>query len=223
MKALSTLPSILSAITLLFCCTGCNDKPKETLPYEHSVENIPAATPSQNATQAHTGEKNISEENRSTALSPVHGKQFSLGDQNGITHIVSVENDQLFFKDISQPVVILNFFSTWSLPCQGEAPYLADLQKKYPKELSLIGVLLHPDDNLQELEKFIKDYHASYFISSSSDNDRFAQKILERLHMPDILPIPLTVIYYKGHYYRHYEGAVPIEMIEHDIKVLLEE
>ncbi|MCF6206784.1 MAG: TlpA family protein disulfide reductase [Sulfurovum sp.] len=211
MKAHPTIWLILTVLISLFVSTGCKEKPKEKLPYEHSVESIPATPVSQNLTKA----------NHTPTLYPSGGKRFNLGDQKGIVHSVSVENDQLFFKDISQPVVILNFFSTWSLPCQAEAPYLVDLQKKYPKQIFVMGVLLHPDDHLQELEKFINENQIDYFISSSSENDRFTQKILEKLHMPDILPIPLTVIYHGGHYYRHYEGAVPIEMIEHDIKTIL--
>jgi len=216
-KALPTIRLTLFVLTLLLLLVGCEEKPEESLPYEHSVENMPEAPSSQKLTEAN--ESNTTPPN---TLYPSKGEHFSLGDQKGVVHTVSIEHDQLFFKEISQPVVILNFFSTWSLPCQGEAPYLSNLQKKYPKDIFVMGILLHPDDHLQELETFVSQYQADYFISSSSENDRFAQKILQRVHIEDILPIPLTVIYHGGHYYRHYEGAVPIEMIEHDIKALLQ-
>jgi len=222
-KALSPIQSILSVITLLFLLTACNDKPKEKLPYEHSVENMPEPVSSESSTEKNNSSNETKESNHTTQHYTKGENHFSLGNKEGIFHSVSIENDQLLFEKISQPIVVLNFFSTWSLPCQGEAPYLADLQKKYPKEVFVAGILIHPDDHLNELESFIQQYHADYFISSSSDNDRFTQKVLEELHMPEILPIPLTVIYHSGHYYRHYEGAVPIEMIEHDIKALLEE
>jgi thiol-disulfide isomerase/thioredoxin len=216
-KALSTIRPTLFVLTLLLLLAGCEEKPKESLPYEHSVENMPKAPSSQNLT-----ETNESSTPSSSTLYPSGGVHFSLGDQKGVVHSVSIEHDQLFFKKISQPVVILNFFSTWSLPCQGEAPYLSKLQKKYPEDIFVMGILLHPDEHLQELETFVSQYQADYFISSSSENDRFVQKILKRLHIEEIMPVPLTVIYHGGHYYRHYEGAVPIEMIEHDIKALLE-
>jgi len=206
-------------MVLMLLLTGCDDKKeKHTLPPREIPQEPPAAPspqvpPSQNLTK-----EVPAEENRTVpSLKPF----FTLGSQDGTTHTVSIEENRLVFQDISQPIVILHFFATWSLPCQGEAPYLSDLQKKFPQKVFVAGILLHPDDHLQELETFIRENHADYFISSGSENDRFTQKIIDRLHMPEILPVPLTVIYNKGRYARHYEGAVPIEMVEHDIKVLL--
>jgi thiol-disulfide isomerase/thioredoxin len=203
---------------ILFLLTGCSDKPDEKFPSEpYTEEESNFSVPSQNTTQ---------EQHSNTILQTgeeSNGTSFALADHDGITHTVTIENDhKLQFKDISPAIVIVNIFSTWSLPCQGEAPYLSDLQKKYEKELFVMGVLLHPDDHLQELETFVQKNHVSYFVSSSSENDAFTKALLQPLHLPDTLPIPLTVIYKDGSYYRHYEGAVPIEMIEHDIKVLLD-
>ena len=38
------------------------------------------------------------------------------------------------------------------------------------------------------------------------------------LDLPKNFPIPLTVIYVEGKYFTHYEGSVPVEMIEYDIQ-----
>jgi thiol-disulfide isomerase/thioredoxin len=216
-----TLPGIFplaSVLMLVLILTACSDKPKDKFPSEPytEIENN-FSTSSQNTTQEQH-QDSLLEENRQS-----NGISFTLSDQNGITHtIIPEEDNRVQFKDIPQSIVLVNFFSTWSIPCQGEAPYLSDLQKKYDKELFVMGVLLHPDNHLQELETFMQKNQVSYFISSSSENDAFAKVLLKPLQLPDMLPIPLTVIYKDGDYYRHYEGAVPVEMIEHDIKVLLE-
>jgi len=38
------------------------------------------------------------------------------------------------------------------------------------------------------------------------------------LELPENFSIPLTVMYLNGEYFTHYEGSVPVEMIEYDIQ-----
>ena len=122
------------------------------------------------------------------------------------------------FHDINQAVVIVNFFSTWCSPCSGEIPYLSDLQKKYKKKLFVAGILINDKQDDNTLKEFISKHHADYFISNSKHNDAFADKVVKELQLPENFSIPLTVIYKEGNYYTHYEGAVPVEMIDHYIQ-----
>ncbi|MCB4778893.1 MAG: hypothetical protein LGB53_04590, partial [Sulfurovum sp.] len=125
MKVLFTIGFPLFALMLLFF--GCNEKPKES-PLDNGNITKPL---SQNLT-----ESNNSKEYTNISNSHLNKENtFNFKDQKKIAHILSIENNQLLFKDISQPIVVLNFFSTWSLPCQSEAPYLSDLQKKYSHDI----------------------------------------------------------------------------------------
>lgn len=204
---------------LLLLLLGCDKKKRQE---QNPFEGNPATSEQSSVILEDLAKAKEKAERNTTTLYPSKRATFTLQDQNGTTHSISVDNGQLFFRDISQPVVIMYFFSTWSQPCKGKAPYLADLQQHFPKELFVTGILLHPHDHLAELETFRAKNRADFFISSSSENDRFATAVLEHLHLSDRLTVPLTVIYHGGHYVRHYEGAVPIEMIEHDIKRLLD-
>ena len=71
------------------------------------------------------------------------------------------------------------------------------------------------------LKEFISKNHANYFISNSKQNDAFFSKVIKELHLSEDVSLPLTVIYKDGDYYTHYEGAVPVEMIDHDIRQII--
>jgi thiol-disulfide isomerase/thioredoxin len=217
---------------LLLFSYGCQEKKKE----ERHIQ--PLAKPAQNAASS-SPEKQVGiieehtplpEEKNTTQAEAVQAEDtptendlfFSLSDQNGTQYHISPDHNRLLLKDDMHPVVILNFFTPWSLPCKNQAFYLDQLQKKYHKEVLVIGILLHPDQYLDTLETFIQENHTSFFIASGSENDRLAKHLATLFRLPDMLPIPLTVIYHNGTAYRHYRGAVPVEMLEYDLKTLLE-
>jgi thiol-disulfide isomerase/thioredoxin len=147
-----------------------------------------------------------------------------LSDIQQNQHTLTVDRDQtIIFHDIDQPIVLINFFATWCSPCRAEIPYLSDLQKKYEKKVFIAGILVNDTPDNNELKQFTDKNHAEYFISNSKQNDTFASKIVKELQLSENFPIPLTVIYKNGHYFTHYEGAVPVEMIDHDIQEAIKE
>jgi len=169
-------------------------------------------------TEKTTKQENSSRESSEAQL-PEH--TFTLIDREQDKHILSMNDQKIDFQDINQSIVILNFFTTWYSPCRGEIPYLSDLQEKYKKKVFMMGILVNDTQDDYSLKQFMGKYHANYFISNGTQNDAFATKVVKALQLPENFPIPLTVIYIYGNYYTHYEGAVPIEMIEHDIQEVI--
>ena len=112
----------------------------------------------------------------------------------------------------------MNFFATWCPPCKSEIPYLADLQKKYDGTLFIAGILVNDSLDKKTLKAFIEEYGINYFISRAQDNNTLVKLAVKRLQLDENFPIPLTILFKNGNYYSHYEGAVPVEMLEHDIK-----
>jgi hypothetical protein len=213
-----TLLCLLCALVFL---NGCNKKKEqEHQPVPKAVEE-PLILPETNCSVPKEGNQTIFE---SSTTTPTQAEEFyTLSDQQGNHYDIQVEKNRLRIINHTSALVILNLFSPWSIPCQEQAYFLNQLQQTFKKDLLAIGVVLHPDDHLDTLETFIKDNNATYFISSSSSNDRFAAHILAPLHLPDMIPIPLTLIYRHGKLTRYYEGAVPVEMLAHDIQKLLSE
>ena len=183
--------------------TGCEDK-KSDLSKEHvKTETSKSVKENNNTETSNTVEKIYT---------------FDLNDSYGINHTITIENKDIAISNISESIILLNFFSTWCPPCQGQLPYLADLQKKYEGKLFIAGLLVNDTPQKEDLQNFLKKYNIHYFVSISKQNDDFAKLAIDKLHLPKDLPIPLTVLFKDGHYYSHYEGAVPVEMLEHDIK-----
>ncbi len=143
---------------------------------------------------------------------------FILTDSKQKQYTIDVDNKHITSTDINAPVILINLFATWCPPCRGEIPYLSDLQKKYKNKLFVAGVLVNDVQDNAALETFIKRYHANYYISNGKQNDAFAAAVTKALQLPKNFPLPLTILYKAGNYYIHYEGAVPVEMVEHDIQ-----
>ncbi|MFC2057772.1 TlpA family protein disulfide reductase [Campylobacterota bacterium] len=143
---------------------------------------------------------------------------FTLVNTKAESHNVTVSGQKVIFQNMAQPIVIINLFATWCPPCIGEIPYLNDLQKKHKKELFVVGILTHDSIMQADLETFMAKNQINYFISNGIHNDAFANLLATTLNLPKNFPIPLTVMYVQGKYFTHYEGSVPVEMIEYDIQ-----
>jgi hypothetical protein len=100
----------------------------------------------------------------------------------------------------------------------GQLSYLNDLQKKHEKDLFVTGVLTHDSIDETLLKTFLAKNQLDYFISNSPHNDAFATLLANTLNLTENFPIPLTALYVNGKYFTHYEGVVPVEMIEYDIQ-----
>jgi thiol-disulfide isomerase/thioredoxin len=223
------MPALLPLLfSLLLFLNGC-EKKEEKNPFQktqqQSEKNItsptktiepvepvePTAVPSHN-----------DDVNRSRLQIPGATTYLLTNPEGEKLEIAIDQNDHLHLADKSHSVVILNFFSPWSYPCKSQLSYLVDLQRKYRAKLRIIGIVLNPHEQAEQLQTILKKTGEDLYISTGKDNNTFTRQILKPIDLPDFMPIPLTVIYHNGIYYRHYEGAVPIEMIEHDIKTIMQ-
>ena len=100
-------------------------------------------------------------------------------------------------------------------------PYLSDLQKKYKHDFFTLGVLVNEPQNKNSIKTFIQEHAIDYFIATGKENSTFVKTIVKGLQLPENFSLPLTILYKEGNYYIHYEGATPIEMIEHDIQEII--
>lgn len=146
---------------------------------------------------------------------------FTLQNMKDTRYTVSVSNQKVTFKESSKAIVLVTFFATWCPPCLADIPYMNDLQKKYHKDLLIAGVLSYDTITQADLKSFLAKHEVKYYISNSTHNNDFAALVAKTLHLPKDFSIPLTVMYVEGNYFTHYDGCVPVEMIDYDIQEAL--
>lgn len=192
-------------VTFLLSFTGCENK--ETAQYEKSI------------TTTLEGNSPVENTNKSSSNTSKKVKVFTLNDIDNKKYTIHFKEKRIKIENISQNLILVTFFATWCPPCKGQLPYLSDLGKKYKKNLFIAGILVN-DANKKpaELKSFLKKYTIDYFISNSKENDLFTKELLKGLKIRNNFQLPLTVLYKNTKYYAHYEGAIPIEMIEYDLK-----
>ncbi|MCD6653144.1 MAG: TlpA family protein disulfide reductase [Sulfurovum sp.] len=197
-------------IVILFMLGGCDDK-----------KNQNSTIVTENTTQILQTDKNESFSKKNISfngnVTQIVTHAFALSDLQQKSYKGTLNDKAIFLEGVNAPAVIFHFFATWCPPCAGEAPYLSDLQKKHPQELFIAGITVNDTPTQEILEKFIQENHADYYISTARENDALATEITEVLNLDSNFSLPLTVIYHNGKYLSHYEGAVPVEILEHDI------
>jgi len=135
---------------------------------------------------------------------------------------IHVKEDIYEFTNIKQPIVMVNLFATWCPPCRGQIPHLSNLQKKFKKNLFILSAVVNDDIDNEKLERFIIAQKVKFFISNNQEeNLKFAYMITPKLGLKKEFPLPLMILFVNGKYFTHYEGIMPEEMIESDIKQLL--
>ncbi len=148
--------------------------------------------------------------------------EYTLTDaQNNSLHLLSTP-DTFEIAGAQPPLLLINIFKTNSSPSKGMIPYLNDLQKKYEKDIFVLGLPLDYTITDSDIIEFMKKHDARYFISTSAENRNIAQNLMQYIGFKKTYKIPATILFKNGKYITHYIGATPIEMIEGDVKQMIE-
>ena len=142
---------------------------------------------------------------------------FTLSTLQNLSHKVTLSNQKVMFHDVTQPITFITLFASWCPPCLAQIEMLNDLQKSYAKELFVVAMLTHDESNATTIAEMIKTHHINYYLSVSKENSAVEAILVEMLKLPKNFDIPIVIMYVEGEYFTHYEGNVPIEMIEYDI------
>ena len=162
--------------------------------------------------------KDKNENNNETKIEKSDRKtEFQLKTTNNTVVDIKLENDKIILKDYPNKIVLLNFFATWCPPCKAEIPNLIKLQDDYKNDFVVISVLLEEMKTNEEIVDFIKSFNINYTVTNSPENFDLAKRL------GGIKSIPTMFLIDKNSkIFQKYVGLVPSEMMEIDIKKVLE-
>ena len=59
----------------------------------------------------------------------------------------------------TQPVLVVNFWAPWCVPCRREVPDLIELQREYGDRIQVLGLAY---DSVENVESFVDEYQMNY-------------------------------------------------------------
>lgn len=128
-------------------------------------------------------------------------------------NVISINEDTYKNK-----VILLNFFATWCPPCRAEIPHLINLKTKYADQFEVIAVMLDDGLAMEEKKSFVENFKINYTVSVTQETNHALANLIG-----NVRSIPYMMLFSKdGKFVLDYKGAIPEEMIESDMKKLME-
>jgi thiol-disulfide isomerase/thioredoxin len=111
-------------------------------------------------------------------------------------------------------VLLINFWATWCAPCKAEIPGFVELQKKYGKDLQILGVSV--DDTPEDIKPYAEKYAINYPLLIGLNRED-----VEKAYGP-FLGIPQSFLISRdGKICVKHPGLVAKDKFEQEIKSLL--
>ena len=103
--------------------------------------------------------------------------------------------------NIKAPIVILNFWASWCLPCIEEIPSLVALRKKFSdQEVFIIGINTDQENQKYKIMKVARKLKLNF--------PQIADSTGEILADFDVEALPLTIFFYRGKVLKINYGAI---------------
>ncbi|HXH31989.1 MAG TPA: TlpA disulfide reductase family protein [Bacteriovoracaceae bacterium] len=105
--------------------------------------------------------------------------------------LTTTKNSTIELNKLSEPIVLLNFWASWCLPCLKEFPSLVKFQEKFKGKVKVLGINGDDDEKALELIKKVEGKHRLNFESVSDADSAISNKFM-------INTYPVSIIFLKG-------------------------
>ena len=105
-------------------------------------------------------------------------------------NFTTTKNNLISLKNDSTPIIVLNFWASWCVPCLKEFPSLVQFQEKYKGKVKVIGINGDTEDVKENIRKTEAKYKLN-FDSVDDSNEVISSKFL-------IQTYPVSIIFHKG-------------------------
>ena len=125
----------------------------------------------------------------------------------------SLDGKRVAMKDLSNKVVVIDFWATWCGPCREEIPHLNKLYSDFKGQgLEIVGISM--DDGPDVVKDFAREFRMEYPLVMGSD------ELAEQFG--GILGLPTTfIIDRKGNIVKRFVGLPPAEELSRVVRELL--
>jgi thiol-disulfide isomerase/thioredoxin len=105
-------------------------------------------------------------------------------------NLTTTKKTTIVLKNDPTPIIVLNFWASWCLPCLKEFPSLVKFQAKYPGQVKVIGINGDVENSTELIQKTESKY-ALNFESAEDPNERIAESFMIRTY-------PVSIVFHKG-------------------------
>jgi len=118
-------------------------------------------------------------------------QKYSIYESNFQTlNLTTTAKKTIELKNEKAPIIVLNFWASWCVPCLKEFPSLVQFQDKYKDQVKVIGINGDAENAAELIKKTAEKYKLN-FDSVEDPHERIAESYLIRTY-------PVSVIYHKG-------------------------
>ncbi len=104
--------------------------------------------------------------------------------------LTTTKSTSIELKHVQEPVILLNFWASWCLPCLKEFPSLVEFQNKYKGKVKVIGVNGDEEEPLVQIKKTEAKYKLNFESTTDADSS-VANKFL-------VSTYPVSIVFQNG-------------------------
>lgn len=104
--------------------------------------------------------------------------------------LTTTKNTTLELKNAKEPIVLLNFWASWCVPCLKEFPSLVAFQEKYKDSVKVVGINGDTDEPLENIKKTEGKYKLN-FESVMDADEKISEKFMIRTY-------PVSIVFHRG-------------------------
>lgn len=105
-------------------------------------------------------------------------------------NLTTTKNSSIVLKNDPAPIIVLNFWASWCIPCLKEFPSLVQFQTKYQGKVRVIGINGDTEAPAENVKKIEAKYKLN-FESVLDADEAIASKFMIRTY-------PVSIIFHKG-------------------------
>lgn len=118
-------------------------------------------------------------------------QKYSVYETNFQTlNLTTTRNTSIELRNEKAPIIVLNFWASWCVPCLKEFPSLVQFQEKYKDKVKVIGINGDTDEPLENIKKTEAKYKLNFESVHDSD-EAISNRFMIRTY-------PVSIIFHKG-------------------------